>query len=177
MIWFIGGTHFNHSKILQYCNRPFPNIEIMNRTIIQNWNTKVQNTDTVFHLGDWGMTKSSEAPDAPKESYLSIKKQLNGDIIVIRGNHDNNNSCKTIIENMVIRIGGYKIFLVHDPKFYNPHYSFIFTAHWHGKFGMFIKKGKTIIVDLSVELWNFSPVTINEILQLYSIWKKTTKDT
>jgi calcineurin-like phosphoesterase family protein len=30
-IWFTADFHLNHSNILRHCNRPFPNVEEMNR--------------------------------------------------------------------------------------------------------------------------------------------------
>lgn len=51
----------------------------MNRALITNWNNKVPPDGLVFHLGDfaWG--------GYPK--WREIREQLNGDIILIEGNH------------------------------------------------------------------------------------------
>lgn len=52
--FFIADTHFNHSKIIEYCNRPFQSAEEMNEVLITNWNSKVKDGDIVYHLGDFG---------------------------------------------------------------------------------------------------------------------------
>lgn len=51
-IWFTSDLHLNHSKIIEYCNRPFSNIEEMNEMLINNWNSVVKPKDIVFCLGD-----------------------------------------------------------------------------------------------------------------------------
>lgn len=78
-LWFTSDTHFKHSKILEFCNRPFNTIEEHDQTLINNWNSVIGPDDTVFHLGDFvfgGFPKWKE-----------IRDQLNGHIILIVGNH------------------------------------------------------------------------------------------
>ena len=84
MIYFISDTHFGHSKILEYekTSRPFATVEDMNEKIIQNWNSKVEDKDTVYILGDVFVGD----PDAIEE----IMPRLKGKKVLIRGNHDTN---------------------------------------------------------------------------------------
>jgi calcineurin-like phosphoesterase family protein len=171
MIYFISDTHFSHSNIIKYCNRPFSNVEEMNKKIIANWNSKVKSEDTVFFLGDWGFTKSTEAPEGKK--FDLIRPLLNGNIIFVDGSHDKNNGCKTPILSLIIKHGGKIIELCHDPIHIRKDITWHFCGHWHGKFGKFIKKNKNIITDLSVENWDYFPVDINEINQAYSEWLKS----
>lgn len=149
----------------------------MDNTLIKNINERVDESDTLFFLGDFCMKKSSEASDSPQNAFDYYRNQIQcKNIIFIKGNHDNNNGTKTIIENMIIHFGGQKIFLTHDPKHVNASFKFNFTGHLHGKKGKFSKVGKnSIIVDLSVENWNYYPVSINEILQAYSNWLRSGK--
>lgn len=53
MIWFTSDTHFGHTNIIEYCNRPFSCIEEMNGKIINNINSKVKHNDILYHLGDF----------------------------------------------------------------------------------------------------------------------------
>jgi len=80
MIFFIADTHFNHNAIVQYCGRPFKNSDEMDETIIRNWNQIVKPEDTVYHLGDFSLSRS--------EKYQEYIDTLNGKIILIMGNHD-----------------------------------------------------------------------------------------
>lgn len=169
-IWFISDTHFGHNNILKYCKRPFSSIEEMDSTIIKNWNERIKEDDLVFFLGDFCFGKSTEAPGSKGFDYY--RNQLNGNIIFLRGNHDKNNRCKSIIESIIINYGGKRIYLTHNPKFYCKDFKFNFTGHTHGIYGKFKRINKSVIVDLSVDCWSFRPVSINEINQAYSIWCK-----
>ena len=83
--FFTSDTHFNHANVIKYCARPFASLEAMNREMITRWNAVVGPEDTVYHLGDFAMGKSSEWP--------GFLRQLNGARkILIRGNHDGNSS-------------------------------------------------------------------------------------
>ena len=39
MIFFTSDTEFNHSNIIEYSNRPYNNVDEMNKSIISNWNS------------------------------------------------------------------------------------------------------------------------------------------
>jgi len=80
-VFIISDTHFGHSRIIQYCNRPFKDSLEMDEALIKNWNETVSNNDVVIHLGDVGLGN--------KEYIASIIKRLNGKKILIMGNHDN----------------------------------------------------------------------------------------
>jgi calcineurin-like phosphoesterase family protein len=190
--YFISDTHFGHSNILRYCKRPFlkegdldskgnwvsqyiatQRTKEMDDTIIRNWNSKVTDEDIVFFLGDFCLSKSSEAPNSRKDAFDYYRNQLKGDIIFFKGNHDGNNKCKSIIESIVIQHGGKRIYLTHNPKFAKDDFEWNFCGHTHGNQGTFKKLGKkSTIIDLSVDCWNFMPVDINEINQAYSEWCK-----
>ena len=79
-IFYISDTHFGHKNILKYDNRPYFTVAEMDADLIKRWNGAVKPTDTVYHLGDFSWLKPAE------ES--AILQQLNGEKILIRGNHD-----------------------------------------------------------------------------------------
>jgi calcineurin-like phosphoesterase family protein len=114
-IFFVSDTHFGHVNILEFCNRPYKNVEEMNHCLIDNWNKKVPADGLVFHLGDfaWG----------GYPFWKNIRDQLNGKIILIKGNHDEKNLTTTgaqelfehVAYQMKIRIEGRAIYLNHNP--------------------------------------------------------------
>ena len=51
-IKFCSDYHLFHKNIISYDNRPFDNVEEMNQTLLDNWNSHVGKDDEVFFLGD-----------------------------------------------------------------------------------------------------------------------------
>ena len=51
-IFAISDTHFGHSNIIKYCDRPFHSVSEMNEKLIDNWNNIVTEQDHIYHLGD-----------------------------------------------------------------------------------------------------------------------------
>ena len=81
--YFIADTHFGHDAIIRYENRPFKDTKEQEDVLIKNWNEVVQAEDTVYVLGDFGMSDS-------KEETMRLCNMLNGKKILIMGNHDTN---------------------------------------------------------------------------------------
>lgn len=83
MIFYIADTHFGHTNILKYDNRPFISAEEMDKVIISNWNKVVSKDDLVYMLGDvsWYPRENGRTAE--------ILHELNGNKILIQGNHDN----------------------------------------------------------------------------------------
>ena len=172
--FFTADSHFGHAKIIEYCNRPFKSIGEMDYRLIQLWNDRVKPEDVVFHLGDFCF-KELEGKNA--QYYLS---QLNGQKILIQGNHDSNNGLKTCIIDMRIFLGGKDLLLIHNPNETSFGFDLCLCGHIHGKWKfktmIFEKQAcKWDICNVGVDVWGFKPVTINEILEAYGAWKRGDK--
>lgn len=175
-IYFTSDWHLNHFNIIKYTNRPFETLEEMNNTIITNFNSRVKKDDMCFFLGDFIFRSGSQRGEGEKDKPNYFLDKLNcKNIIFIQGNHDKNNSLKTPIQNLVIKHGGKRIFLVHNPDFCNVNYEMNITGHVHDKwkFKRYIKNNSfTDCCNVSVEQYNYYPVDINEIFKEYHFWLK-----
>lgn len=76
-----GDLHLNHGNIIKYCDRPFDSVHEMNQQLVTNWNDTVGPDDTVVFLGDLCFYYG----DITTHDWLHA---LNGEIVYIRGNHD-----------------------------------------------------------------------------------------
>ena len=75
-VYLISDTHFNHSKIGIYCNRP----ENWQELIIENWNNIISDDDIILHLGDFSFGNI--------DMVKSITEKLNGKIKALEGRID-----------------------------------------------------------------------------------------
>ena len=81
-----GQTTVNAQKLREACARldqsaiAMFSYDEMEEVLVNNWNNVVTNEDHVYHLGDfcWGKT----------DEWIRILKRLNGNIHIIKGNHD-----------------------------------------------------------------------------------------
>lgn len=153
----------------------------MNRTLIKNWNTRVEKDDIVYHNGDFCFRNSA---GGKKGEGMAVKareweEKLNGRIIHIKGNHDRNNSVKTIIERIVIKYGPHYINIVHNPEDYDTAFKINFVGHRHNKWKFRrifspIDDKYIDLINVGVDVWDFKPVTFEEIYRDYKRWSKRT---
>jgi len=78
--WFTADLHLGHRNIIDYCDRPFADVDAMNRALIANWNETVAKDDTIWVIGDFALGKIAET--------LPIAADLHGHKILLAGNHD-----------------------------------------------------------------------------------------
>jgi len=167
--FIISDTHFCHTRILEYTNRPFGNVAQMNAALVENWNAVVGPSDAVIHLGDFGMWTP--------EVVQPILRQLNGNILLIRGNHDREETLKlfTWAPRLSMKIGPYYCCLSHralqllgedlEAKYCEPMsrheqetYDFCLCGHSHN---LWLWNGRNL--NMSVEQWNYTPVPLEAI--------------
>lgn len=120
--------HLGHGNVVKYDNAPFKDADARNKAIIHNHNSRIKSEDIFIHNGDFCF-KSGEGCN--KAEYWI--NQLNGKHIFIRGNHDKQNSLKTIIDCLHITYANKRINIVHKPEHANPNFEINLIGHVHTK--------------------------------------------
>ena len=78
--YFTADLHLGHRNIIGYTDRPFADVDEMNRALIDNWNAAVGPDDEVIVLGDFALGRINET--------LPLARGLNGRKVLLAGNHD-----------------------------------------------------------------------------------------
>ena len=182
-IFFTGDLHFGHANVIAFDNRPFESVEEMDAELIRRWNNKVGKGDLTYVLGD--MIWKARNDDAPE-----LIKSLNGQIILIKGNHDrflHNAKAKAALAGIkdsddicVTLKDGTKKRVILDHFFkpmYNGHRHQAIHLHAHSHFTDeadfevdFAKYLNSIgcrneIYNVGCMYWNYEPVTLDEIIE------------
>lgn len=83
-VFLFADPHFGHRGIVKFLNadgskvRPWDDVDQMNEDMVQRWNSVVRPKDKVYLGGDVVINRKS----------LEVVGRLNGDKILIKGNHD-----------------------------------------------------------------------------------------
>ena len=161
--YFTADTHFGHNNIIEYCSRPFKDVDEMNKTLIDNINSVCSTRDTLLHLGDFcfvgSITNSAGNSIHQPDYYFSL---IDPQVIIIRGNHDSRATTGgSIIQDMTIKTGGQYIYCSHEPY---PKLNINFSGHVHGMYKV-VKMGHKYVVNVGVDVWDYSPIDINQALE------------
>ena len=84
-VFLVSDTHFGHAGVCRFTRldgvtklRPWTDPDEMDEAMVAAWNDRVKPTDKVYHLGDAVINRRA----------LATLGRLNGDKVLIRGNHD-----------------------------------------------------------------------------------------
>ena len=177
-IFYISDWHYGHANCIHFDNRPFKTVEEMNNALINNWNNVVSSEDTVYVLGDMFWCNTTKA--------IEVLDKLNGQKILIKGNHDNcrdDNFKKRftkIDDYMEIKDNGRDVVLCHYPipcfknHFYgwyhlygHVHTSFEHNMMEHDKYLMnelYTRPCNMYNVGAMIDYMKYTPKTLDEIL-------------
>lgn len=188
--YFTSDTHFGHANVIALDNRPFDAVEDMGEALIRNWNAKVRQCDTVYHLGDVFM-------GAGTDEASEVLERLNGEIRLILGNHDKPLSkwlragklSKAATEKVVsvdsykeVRSEGLRFCMSHYPMpcYNGRHHTkgsenstiFMLHGHVHRTAEHYMMRDLAYgqnpamqLVNVGCMLWGYAPVSIEDVVQ------------
>lgn len=112
-IYFSSDWHIGHKNVLIYDQRPFKDLDHMNRVLINNFNASVPEDGLTYFLGDMGLGKG--------EDLAKVVNQLNGTKVLVLGNHDGNPNSMynkgfdVVVNGATLYIAKKRVSLAHCP--------------------------------------------------------------
>lgn len=183
MKYYTADPHFGHDNIIRLCDRPFGSGGAMNDEMILCWNNRVTENDEVFVVGDFTLGNY--------EMALKYLNRLKGKIFIVPSiGHDKrwvrqtrlrekqgHQKIKVKILDTIHRMKdeGQTLVLCHYPMLTwenSFHGSIHLHGHEHGRQGIIGWSGDyaeasqaAFRVDVGVDLWDFQPITLEEIMR------------
>jgi calcineurin-like phosphoesterase family protein len=161
-VYFTADLHLRHKNILKYDNRPFSSISSHDNMLIENWNKTVHIGDSIYFLGDFGLTGIN---------YLkSIMERLNGTKYFIKGNHDKSDIIKLykdygtyLGELAEISINNQKIVLCHYAMLvWNKSHHGTWHLHGHSHHSLPVDQ-HSLRLDVGTNGWNYCPISFEKV--------------
>ncbi len=168
--WFISDTHWGHKNIIEYSQRPYASVEEMNEKLIQNWNAVVKPNDEVYHLGDVAFMKFTKFNE-------EVRPRLEGNIHIIRGNHDQmiTKNTHVLLGTNIVSIQDYLELKVDQHMFVLFHFGQrVWNKSHHGSIHLFGHSHGTLpphgkSVDVGVDCKEitseYRPISMGEVLE------------
>ena len=171
-VFLTADTHFGHTNICKFTTadgspvRPWDNPDEMDEALVANWNSVVKPTDKIYVLGDVVINKKA----------LKTVGRLNGDKVLIRGNHDIFDD--SLYHQYFRSLRGYHVMngciLSHIPVHPDSLGRFGTNIHGHLHTNRVMKKlfdyVERDVIDtryhcVSVEHTNFTPILFEDVLK------------
>lgn len=174
--WFYSDPHFGHASIIKYCDRPFRDVEEMEKVFIERYNDHVDQNDVVLWCGDCSY-RLKELPE--------ILSRMNGRKILIRGNHDKAAGYMAklgfdlVMDELVLHIGNRTCRVSHYPYAGAGHIGgkkderyldrrpqrqkgeVLIHGHTHSK-----KRRDGTMIHVGVDAWDYRPASFEEVAAL-----------
>jgi len=188
MLYFTSDNHFGHENAIKYCDRPFSSVEEMNDVMIRYWNETVSPEDEIYHLGDFSLAASQVTIVTPILNGIKYLVPGNHDLCHTYHprSHKPESHAKRIKQyqeagwivlpeqtSLSIPAVG-EVDLCHHPysdkdleydKYANwrpeDKGNWLLCGHMHHKW-----KIKEKMINVGVDVWNFSPVPRTEIIKV-----------
>lgn len=161
LYYFTSDLHFDHTNIMNHCERPFETVEDMNEALIYYYNKVVAKGDVVVIAGDLTLNTNAKLVE---EKFLS---RLNGNKILLKGNHDYWLKQKRYLYHK--KVQGYHLAVGHYPMRtwqgqrkggFNLH------GHSHGNLRPFYNQ-LDIGVDVAYKYFGeYRPFSLTEVIEI-----------
>ena len=192
MNYWVSDEHYHHYNIISYCNRPFKDINHMNEELIRIHNSIVTPEDTVYHLGDFTLSKTAVTEILPRLNGIHHMAAI--------GNHDHchpvqsksaeklfnsrkryfDAGFKTLELGGTIKVGEYDCLMSHFPYYdENPEYDqrfkdlrpkdegkILLHGHVHICWQTKISPRGSLMVNVGVDVNNYKPISELELVEL-----------
>jgi len=160
MYFFTADLHLGHDNkkggIIEYCKRPFRNLDHMDQALIDNWNSVVRAKDVVVVAGDFTLHHDPELV-----RYLYIR-YLKGNIIWVKGNHDHWLRGADKRHMYIKKIDGQMVHVSHYPlrtwAGQNRQRTWQLHGHSHGMLEPYPNQW-----DVGVDANNYYPVSMDQL--------------
>lgn len=190
--WFTSDLHLGHERIIELCDRPFRDVDHMNRELIDRWNDRVQADEVVWVLGDVALGKIADT--------LPLCQKLNGYKVLVAGNHDRcwaghskvrPADCQRYVDAGFARIHeGWELPNGAVPTYYSTppfslsHFPYRGDSHDEDRYVSWrpIDNGDWLLhghvhnqwkvngrqINVGVDVWDYAPVSLETILSIVS---------
>jgi len=117
--WVTSDIHFGHANCIDFCNRPFANVDEFKEKFIADWNSLVRPKDLCIFVGDIFFYHS-------KNQMKETLARMNGKKVLVRGNHDDEHRTMMSVgfgisvDEMIMTIAGEQVHFSHYPFRMNP---------------------------------------------------------
>lgn len=189
--FFTSDFHFWHANIIKYCNRPFKSVEEMNEELIRRYNSVVSPDDTVYVLGDfamafrpvetitprlngkkylvpgnhdWCFPTHKKSKNSPKAHAMWLEKYVEcgfSGVLSLAWRLPSG----LLLSHLPYKLSGDEHTAEYEERFTDYRLEdkgdFLLHGHSHGKWR---KKGR--LIDVGVDAWNFTPVSLAQIEEL-----------
>ena len=165
-IFATGNQQFGRLGAIKKYNRPFKNLEEMNSHMINSWNSAVNESDSIYVLGNlfWDPLTADD-----------IIRKLNGNIFLMKGEYDratedveelHSNKLK-IIESEIYTDDKNGLCFSHWPleEWRNKSKGYHFITAYPGS--KYKSDHKKLRINVNCDLWSFRPVEISSVKGLF----------
>ena len=192
MLFMSSDEHYGHRNIITFCARPFVDVHTMNEGMIAAHSATVGHDDDVWHLGDFAMTRNVSAV-ATILSQLNGRHHLvmgnhdvchpcHGDSAERRRDQYLAAGFVQVVEQTWLDLPAPlgRTLLCHMPSIrtqFDEHYveyrpkpeelagTWLIHGHVHTQWRV---RGNEKLVNVGVDVWNYRPVSIDQIIAAVS---------